>query len=111
MEVTKSHVRAHTPEQVAARGMEVTPLRVLLNPELTVEDYTTVQFPEGCASVRGITGLVDRYRSVSVSGQSRRAVPAEVQTAVTTAGTREKLRRRDGLGCDISWKRSLRGAG
>ena len=70
MEVTKSHVRAHTAEQVAAREMEVTPLRVLVNPELSVEDYTTVQFAEGCASVRGITGLVDRYRSVSVSGQS-----------------------------------------
>ena len=70
VEVTKSHVRAHTAEQVAAREMEMTPLRVLVNPELSVEDYTTVQFAEGCASVRGITGLVDRYRSVSVSGQS-----------------------------------------
>ncbi|XP_037080548.1 peptide deformylase, mitochondrial-like [Pollicipes pollicipes] len=70
VEITKNHVRAHAPAVVKAREMRVTPLRVFVNPELTVEDFTTIQSPEGCASLRALTGIVERYRSVTVSGVS-----------------------------------------
>lgn len=42
------------------------PLTTLINPEITVIDPTTENGPEGCLSLPGMVGLVDRPRHVGV---------------------------------------------
>lgn len=44
------------------------PSQVLINPKLTVTNYTKVNFVESCESVRGYSAEVPRYQKVTISG-------------------------------------------
>ena len=35
---------------------------------MEIIDYRKVKFPEGCESIRGFSGLVQRYQEVSLKG-------------------------------------------
>ncbi|KAH8268005.1 hypothetical protein KR018_005467 [Drosophila ironensis] len=55
--------------QMAAELIEFPPLlQVLINPVLTVSDYTKLKHPEGCMSVRGFSAEVERYAGVQLTG-------------------------------------------
>lgn len=54
-------------------------LQVLINPVLKVTNYTKHKHPEGCMSVRGYSAEVERYESVSVTGEGKRSTPNELQ--------------------------------
>lgn len=43
----------------------------MINPELTVTDYTKKTFVEACASVRGYSAEVPRYDGVTLTGLNR----------------------------------------
>jgi peptide deformylase len=52
--------------ELAAREREPVDFHVLINPRLTVEDATPMEFQEGCLSVGGFLALVRRARGVRV---------------------------------------------
>jgi peptide deformylase len=57
------------------------PLRVLVNPVLRPVGDTRVTFFEGCLSVSGYAGLVERYREVAVEGLDATGSPVQWQVA------------------------------
>ena len=57
-----------TPAERAERERVVVPLQVLINPVLTPVGEERVTFFEGCLSVAGFVGLVERAREVQVTG-------------------------------------------
>ena len=63
------------PAELALRERQAVDFHVLLNPRLTVEDATLVEFHEGCLSVQGFSALVRRARSVRVDAFDERGQP------------------------------------
>lgn len=57
-----------TPQERDERERRPVPLRVIINPTLTPVGEERVTFFEGCLSVAGFAGLVERWREVEVSG-------------------------------------------
>ncbi len=66
---------ALSPEELAARERKPVDFHVLINPRLTVEDPTPVEFYEGCLSVSGFSALVRRARGVRVEALDARGQP------------------------------------
>ncbi|EDW67135.1 peptide deformylase, mitochondrial [Drosophila virilis] len=62
-----------------ARQMSELPLTVLINPKLTVTNYTKHKHPEGCMSVRGYSAEVERYEGVKLSGVNRQGAHSELE--------------------------------
>lgn len=54
-------------------------LYVLVNPEITRFSKETLTGTEGCLSVPGVLGDVERYQAVLVKGQNRRGQPMTVK--------------------------------
>ena len=57
-----------TPEERAERERQPVPVRVFINPTLTPIGEEKVTFFEGCLSVAGFAGLVERFHEVEVTG-------------------------------------------
>ncbi|XP_068155525.1 peptide deformylase, mitochondrial [Drosophila tropicalis] len=75
----KKEIRKELPEfTYKARLMSELPLTVLINPKLTVTSYTKLKHPEGCMSVRGYSGEVERYEAVKLNGHDRLGVEAQI---------------------------------
>ena len=64
-----------TPQERAERERTPVPLRVIINPTLTPIGEERVTFFEGCLSVAGFAGLVERWREVEVSGLDEKGQP------------------------------------
>ncbi len=54
------------------------PLTVVINPKITVLDQTPQAFWEGCLSVPGLRGLVERPRKIKVEYLDHEACPREI---------------------------------
>jgi peptide deformylase len=67
-----------SPEDLAARERKPVDFHVLINPRLTVEDPTPVEFYEGCLSVSGFAALVARARGVRVEALDHRGNPVSI---------------------------------
>lgn len=52
-------------------------LKVFINPTIEVKDFKKVVFPEACESLRGLSALVPRYKSVQVKGYDYDGSPTE----------------------------------
>lgn len=63
------------------------PLTILVNPEVTPLDRSTIVVNEGCLSVPGLRGDVRRYRSVEVTWTDRFGMPQSTEAHGLTAGT------------------------
>jgi peptide deformylase len=71
---------AEEPEDEAGEEMEVKPkLYVLVNPELGKVSQETVPGVEGCLSIPGLVGEVDRHLAVQVKGLNRHGHPVKVK--------------------------------
>lgn len=79
--------QVHAPERVFAieirdreryTDAELFPLTVVINPSVTPMTDAVVTGWEGCLSVWGIRGLVDRHTSVRLSGLDRTGAPLDV---------------------------------
>lgn len=64
-----------TAQELAERERVPVPLRVVVNPVLTPVGEERVTFFEGCLSVAGFAGLVERWREVEVSGLDEKGQP------------------------------------
>lgn len=64
-----------TPTEREERERRPVPLRVFINPTLTPVGTERVTFFEGCLSVAGFAGLVERWSEVEVSGLDEHAQP------------------------------------
>ncbi len=66
LQMTKKQLEMWSPEMVAKQGMEVLPLKVLINPQVKVIDNREIVGREGCCSMNGFSALVSRAASVQV---------------------------------------------
>jgi len=60
-------------------------LYVLVNPEITRTSTETVSGPEGCLSIPGYLGEVERHEAITVKGQNRRGQPVTLKLKDWTA--------------------------
>ncbi|PWH18198.1 MAG: peptide deformylase [Anaerolineae bacterium] len=60
-------------------------LYVVVNPEITRTSTETVSGPEGCLSIPGYMGEVERFQSITVKGQNRRGQPVTLKLKDWTA--------------------------
>jgi peptide deformylase len=67
-----------SPEELAERERKPVPFHVIINPRLTVEDPTPVQFYEGCLSVSGFAALVARASAVRVEALDHQGQPVSI---------------------------------
>ena len=75
MEDQPEYVANLTPEETAERDREAVPLRIFVNPSLTPIGEKKVGFFEGCLSVDGYVGYVERYAEVEVTGLDEKGQP------------------------------------
>jgi peptide deformylase len=68
-------MRGVSSEQLRERERAPVDFRVLINPQVTVEDPTPVGFFEGCLSVAGFVAAVPRAKKVRVEALDERAEP------------------------------------
>ena len=64
-----------TPAERAERERVPVPVRVFINPTLTPVGEDKVTFFEGCLSVAGFAGLVERFHEVEVTGLDEQGQP------------------------------------
>jgi peptide deformylase len=70
----------HNGGQPATEQKPVKPkLYVMANPEIVKTSEEVVSGVEGCLSIPGLVGEVDRFASVHVKGQNRRGQPMKVK--------------------------------
>ncbi|XP_073328739.1 peptide deformylase, mitochondrial isoform X2 [Pagrus major] len=68
LEYPKKMLEESSPASRKVRGLSTQPLRIFINPKLTVLDGQTALFQEACESITGFSATVPRYLSVEVSG-------------------------------------------
>jgi len=73
-------VRLHDDEESKEEfGDEAGKLYIVANPEIIKKSHNKVSGVEGCLSLPGLLGDVDRYESVTVTGQDRNGRPIQVE--------------------------------
>jgi peptide deformylase len=75
MEDRQELMAALSPQELAERERLPVPVRVFINPVLTPIGEDKVTFFEGCLSVAGFAGLVERFHEVEVSGLDENGTP------------------------------------
>lgn len=72
---------AEQPEEVEGEEIkEVKPkLYVMINPEIVKTSEETVSGVEGCLSIPGLVGEVERFEEVQIKGLNRRGQPMKVK--------------------------------
>ena len=75
------YLQGLSPEMLAEHGREAVPFHVLINPHLSVEDPTEVEFFEGCLSVEGFRALVPRALAVRVECLNARGEPVVIRAS------------------------------
>jgi peptide deformylase len=74
----RPEMTAGLPQDVLVeREREPQPLRVLINPVMTLAGTQTRDFFEGCLSITGYTAMVTRHREVAVSYLDEKGNPQE----------------------------------
>ena len=74
------------PPETAKEDEDVPPkLYVVVNPEITRRSTETVTAAEGCLSIPGYMGDVERHAAVTVKGLNRRGQPMQLKTRGWTA--------------------------
>ena len=71
---------AEPPEEEEEEQEEVKPrLYVMVNPEIVKASEETVLGVEGCLSIPGLVGEVERYSTIQIKGLNRRGQPMKVK--------------------------------
>ncbi|XP_018577976.1 peptide deformylase, mitochondrial-like isoform X2 [Anoplophora glabripennis] len=66
MEFNKNHAKLFNKQEQKNMEMLHYPLKVVINPEIKILDYTKIIFPEACESIKGFYADVARYRSLNL---------------------------------------------
>ncbi|XP_077870157.1 peptide deformylase, mitochondrial-like isoform X2 [Saccoglossus kowalevskii] len=70
MEYKEKHMQMYSPAIIQQRGIKEFPLKIFINPQMKVLDYTKVIQPEGCESIKGYSAYVERHYAVEITGLS-----------------------------------------
>lgn len=81
LEDTEERMARLTAEQRVERGRQPFPLTVILNPALQLIEGERAVFFEGCLSVAGYAALVERARTVEVTGLTPHGEPLRWQVS------------------------------
>lgn len=73
------YIQALPDGQAAQRERRPMPFHVIVNPKLTIEAEESVEFFEGCLSVAGFAGIVERAKGVRVECLNEKAEPVTIQ--------------------------------
>lgn len=79
MEDDGDHLDAMSPARRDELGRDRLPFTVLINPVVTPVGDDTAEFFEGCLSVSGYSGVIERWRTVSVRALDARGQPIELE--------------------------------
>ncbi|HWR21502.1 MAG TPA: peptide deformylase [Verrucomicrobiae bacterium] len=66
MEDREEYVKCFSLDELAKRERSAVPFHVIINPQLSVKDDTSLKFFEACSSLEGFWALVPRARAVQV---------------------------------------------
>jgi peptide deformylase len=77
MEDDGDHLQAMSPERRDELGRDRVPFSVLINPTVEPVGGETTEFFEGCLSVTGYSGLVERWHRVMVRALDGKGRPVE----------------------------------
>ncbi|XP_067122199.1 peptide deformylase, mitochondrial-like, partial [Centruroides vittatus] len=66
VEFTEKEKNKFHHDTIKAREMEVFPLKVFINPILSVINNRKINFPEGCACIKGYSAIVPRCYEIKV---------------------------------------------
>ncbi|MED6120494.1 Peptide deformylase 1A, chloroplastic/mitochondrial [Stylosanthes scabra] len=78
LEDKQEYISLDTQEDVQAQDRRPFDLLVILNPKLKNITNMTSLFFEGCLSVNGFLGVVERYLDIEVSGYDRHGDPIKI---------------------------------
>ncbi|XP_015933354.1 peptide deformylase 1A, chloroplastic [Arachis duranensis] len=78
LEDKEEYIGLDTKEEAEAQDRRPFDLLVILNPKLKNKTNRTALFFEGCLSVNGFLGVVERYLDVEVSGYDRHGEPIKI---------------------------------
>ncbi|KAI6689965.1 hypothetical protein NL676_026793 [Syzygium grande] len=81
LEDTEEYISYAPKEETKAQDRRPFDLLVILNPKLKKKSNRTALFFEGCLSVDGYRGLVERYLDVEVTGLGRDGKPIKVNAS------------------------------
>lgn len=78
VEDKEEYIRFTLKEEADAQERHPFDLLIIINPKLKSKGTKTAKFFEGCLSVNGFRGLVERYLEVEVTGFGRDGLPIKV---------------------------------
>jgi len=81
VEDKEEYLRDISPEQLAERERDPVRFHVIVNPKITVEPDSSVDFFEGCLSLPGFSALVPRARRVRVECLDERGAPKIIEAS------------------------------
>lgn len=81
MEDDGEHLEAMSPERRDELGRDLLPFTVLVNPTVDAVGPETTEFFEGCLSVAGYSGLIERWHRVLVRALDGAGRPVEMELA------------------------------
>lgn len=67
IEDREEYVKCLAPDELAKRERSAVPFHVIINPQLSIKDDTSLKFFEACSSLEGFWALVPRARAVQVT--------------------------------------------
>ena len=68
IQVTKRQLNQQDDETIKLAGIEETPFKLFINPEIKILGNETLVEREGCCSMNGYSAKVTRHKSVQISG-------------------------------------------
>lgn len=78
LEDKEEYIRFTLKEEIEAQERHPFDLLIIINPKLKSKGTKTAKFFEGCLSVKGFRGLVERHLEVEVTGFGRDGLPIKV---------------------------------
>lgn len=81
VEDKEEYLKDISPEQLAERERDPVPFHVIINPTITVEPDSSVDFFEGCLSLPGFSALVPRARRVRVECVDEYGAPKIIEAS------------------------------
>ena len=81
IEDKEEYLKEISPEQLAERERKPVPFHAIINPRITVEPDSNVDFFEGCLSLAGFTALVPRARRVRVECLDEHGAPKIIEAS------------------------------
>jgi peptide deformylase len=81
IEDREEYLKDLSPEVLAERERKPVPFEVIINPVLTLESTSEVEFFEGCLSLPGLVALVPRARKVKVECLDAQGQPKVIRAS------------------------------